>query len=147
MKRTSSRQQHTSHTKHNTSAPHPRILIACSDGRLCLGLAVLLSDITPNIDIVRSAEALELRVHQDPFDLIITRFVSLLVGSRSLPHRLTSEGRSTTFFALVPLGDSDHDTLLTLRLLEGGTSQVLSLPLSAERLHRKTCEEFKIHNC
>ena len=122
--------------------PRPRILIACSDGELCLGLAVLLCDITPHIDIVRTKDELEERSHTERYDLILTRFVSLLVGSRSLPHRLRREGLSPRFFALAPLGQSDHDTELSIRILEGGTAQLFSLPVSAARLHKKVSDEL-----
>lgn len=126
--------------------PPPRILIACGDGELCLGLAVLLCDLTPHIDIVRTKEQLEERSHTEHYDLIITRFVSLLVGTRSLPRRLRHEGLSPRFFALAPLGNSDSDVELSLRILEGGTAQLFSLPVSAARLHKKAEEELEIQN-
>ena len=126
--------------------PRPRILIACGDGDLCLGLAVLLCDITPHIDIVRTKDELEERSHTEHYDLIITRFVSLLVGTRSLPRRLRHEGLSPRFFALAPLGNSDSDVELSLRILEGGTTQLFSLPVSAARLHKKAEDELEMQN-
>ena len=107
-----------------------------------MGLAVLLCDITPHIDIVRTKDELEARSHTERYDLILTRFVSLLVGSRSLPRRLRSEGLSPRFFALAPLGNSDSDVELSVRILEGGTAQLFSLPVSAARLHKKVSEEL-----
>ena len=111
-----------------------------------MGLAVLLCDLTPHIDIVRTKEQLEERSHAEHYDLIITRVVSLLVGTRSLPRRLRHEGLSPRFFALAPLGGSDSDVELSLRILEGGTAQLFSLPVSAARLHKKVSEELKVQS-
>lgn len=127
-------------TRNTPTSPAPRILIACGDGGLSLSLAVVLADLCRDIEVVHTAEQLEERVHQSEFDLVVTRFVSLLVGSRSLPHRLHHKGLSVRFFALLPPLDDVLGEQLCVRLLEGGVAQVLSLPLSAARLHRKVGE-------
>lgn len=148
-KRTPPRTSHRSVAPGNRhSTRPPRILIACGDGRLNLSLAVSLADICPNIEVVSTAEQLEERVRQGHYDLVVTRFVSLLVGSRSLPHRLRGEGVSVSFFALLPPLDDEVGGQLCVRLLEGGVAQVLSLPLSTARLHRKAEEWLKRgHEC
>ncbi len=139
-KRTPSRPSKSQVARKNSPTPPLRILIACGDGGLSLSLAVVLADLCRNIEVVHTAEQLEERVHQEHYDLVVTRFVSLLVGSRSLPHRLRHEGLSVRFFALLPPLDDERGEQLCVRLLEGGVAQVLSLPLSAARLYRKIGE-------
>lgn len=136
----------TSQHRHRHRAPHPtrraatpaqpRILIACGEAELSLWLAVLLGSITPHIDIVNSPERLRTALDNSCYDLVITRFVAMLLGDGVLRCGVKSEVVGAPIFVLAYL-DDELGVEITLRLLEAGVAQVITLPVVAERLYNK----------
>ncbi len=117
--------------------PKPHILLATDRGELLLQLATLLSDTRAEISITHSPEAFLSLASSIPYDLIITTFGWSLLGPNPLVGRLRSEGYNPSVFVLLDEADEELACSLTMALLHCGVAQVLSLPLSARRLHRK----------
>ena len=126
--------------------PKHHILLATDSGELLLQLATLLSDTRAEIALAHSPEALHSLATSTPYDLIITTFGWSLLGPTPLVRTMRSEGYTTPIFVLLSEEDKTLAGNLTMALLHCGISQVLSLPVSTRRLHRKVHQLFDTRN-
>ncbi len=120
--------------------PKPHILLAADNGKLLLQLATLLSDTRAEIALAHSPEALHTLATTTSYDLIITTFGWSLLGPTPLVRTMRSEGYNTPIFALLGEEDKALADNLAMALLHCGVAQVLSLPVSSRRLHRKVVQ-------
>ena len=117
--------------------PKPHILLAADDGKLLLQLATLLADTRAEITLAHSPEALHTLATSTSYNLIITTFGWSLLGPHPLVRTMRSEGYATPVFVLLDEKNKRLAGNLTMALLHCGVAQVLSLPVSSRRLHRK----------
>lgn len=120
--------------------PKPHILLADDNGDTLLQLATLLADTRAEVALARSPEELQRLATTTPYSLIITSFAWSLVGPQSLPQKMRSEGLNTPLIVLLREPDEALAEKLTVALLYGGVKEVLSLPVSTRRLHRKVSQ-------
>lgn len=129
-----------------TFTERPKILLAAPDGTLLLALNTLLADTRAHIDITHSSEGLAHLATTGAYQLIITTFVWPLLGPHSLAAKSRHGHRATDFIALLDRQTSpEAEVELTLALLRSDVAQVMSLPVSGRRLHRKVTALLEKH--
>ena len=120
--------------------PKPHILLADNNGKTLLQLATLLSDTRAEMALAHSPEEFQRLALTTPYDLIITTFAWSLIEPQPLPQKMRSEGLNTPLIVLLNEPDEALAERLTVALLCGGAKEVLSLPVSTRRLHRKVSQ-------
>lgn len=124
--------------KDHTLAPL-RIIIACGEPSLGRILTHTLTSLGAEVECVPSHKQLLGRMSRGDYDLIVTRFVAPLLGSRHTVTLLRGPHSARRILYVVADNLSAKESLA---LLERGVAQIFTLPISTTRLGRKISLEL-----